>query len=95
METCISYVDDRAYVSTDERKLVNRLNRLGEEHPEDVHVLAAPEINYGCLYVSIPANWVRIAPPRKVEYSDEQRAAMAERMQKVRLQVSNGGNTDE
>ena len=95
METCISYTGERSFLSSDERKTINRVLKLKEQYPDEVRILAMPENNDGCIYVELSAKWVRISPPRRVEYSDEQRAEMAERMMKVRLKSGNGEDSED
>ena len=97
METCINYTSDRAFVSTDEIWLRNRILRLAEQYPGDVRIIKTAEENDGCIYCELPSKWARISPPRKVEYSDEQRAAMAERMRKAKStsQIGDDSGDDE
>ena len=38
---------------------------------------------YG-LMISVPQNWIKIRPPVKRQLTDEQKAAMAERMKNIR-----------
>lgn len=80
METCCNYTDQTMFVSTDERRLINRIKKLMKKHPDDVEIIRMPEDNDGCLYCKVPANWLKIAPPIKRELTDEQRAAAAERL---------------
>lgn len=84
METCIDYLDETAWVSTDERKTINRIMRLMEQYPGEVKVIKKPEENHGMLYCTIPSKWVRIAPPRKVELTDEERAEIGNRLKMQR-----------
>lgn len=85
METVITYTDETAYISTDERKTINRLRKLTADHPEQVRVIAEPENNDGCLYMAVPSKWVRISPPRKLELTDEERAEIGNRLSKQRM----------
>ena len=81
METCINYCSDEcAYVSSDERRWVNRIRKLNDEHPEEVRIIREPENNDGCIYATVPIKWVRIAPPPKRELTDEQRDELRERL---------------
>lgn len=80
METSCTYTGKTMFVSTDERKLINRIMKFAKEKPEDVEVIRLPENNDGCLYCKLPASWLKITPPAKRDLSDEQRAAMAERL---------------
>lgn len=81
METSCTYTDkDRMYLSTDERRLITRILRFHEKHPDDVTILKRPEENDGCLYCIVPPSWLKITPPVKREMTEEQRKAQAERM---------------
>ena len=84
MDTSCSYSDNRMYVSTDERWLINRLLRFAEQKPDDVTIIKRPEENDGCLYCIVPSNWLKITPPKKCELTEEQKVAMAERMANAR-----------
>ncbi len=88
METACGYLseDHVLWVSSDEPKWKGRLLKLAEEYPEKVTIKRRPEENDGCIYATMPASWLKIAPPKKVNYSDEQRAAFGERMKKLRKQ---------
>ena len=72
------------FISTDERWLINRLMRFKEARPDEVEVIRSPENNDGCLYCKVPVDWLKITPPAKRELTDEQRAAMAERLRNCR-----------
>lgn len=72
---------DHWEVTTGERKLKNRLRKLAEKHPEEVICMA--ENTDGSVYYHVPVGYVQIRPPRKINMSDEQRAALAERMRNL------------
>ena len=55
METAISYTDhERAWISSDQRRMVNRITKLKEQHPEAVKIEKQPQENDGCIYASFP-----------------------------------------
>lgn len=82
METCFNYCDkDRAFFSSDERRWINRIRMLKEKYPDMVQVIAEPEDNDGCIYASIPIEWMKIQPKRA--YTDEQKAEMVERLRRA------------
>ena len=85
-ETCINYlnVDDHATFCSSERKWISKLLRLHEQRPGEVQIIADPEDNDGVLLAHIPKSWVKVSPPRQTNYTDEQRAAMAERLAAAR-----------
>lgn len=87
METCLNYTDTDdgcMYISSDEKKVINRILKLKEQHPADVEITKRPENNDGCLYAVIPAKWLRISPPRVNNLTEEQRRATAERLSAYR-----------
>lgn len=95
METSIGYTDKTcAFFSSDEKRWINRIRSLAEKNPGKITILAEPETNDGCIYCTIPVEWLKIAPKRQVNLTDEQRVANAERLAKLRSktapQLANG-----
>lgn len=89
METCFNCCDPkRAFFSSDERKWINRIQRLLEEHPDEMRLIASPEKNDGCIYVELPASWLKVQPPRRIEMTEEQKEELRERFRKNVLNVS-------
>lgn len=86
METSCSYVGgERLYVSSDERRWINRINTLADLYPDDVELLALPENNDGCIYASVPAKWLKISPPpKRAPMSEERKQELRENLQKYR-----------
>lgn len=82
METSVTYTDEIAYLSSDEKKTINRILKLTKDYSKEIDILAYPETNDGCIYCKLPAKWIKIQPPKKLELSDEERAARAARLQK-------------
>lgn len=78
-ETAIDHYngDKMAGVSTGERKLINRLNKMAEKYPDDVKIVA---VNQDGMYYKVPWRWISIRPPRKVVLSEEQKAELVERL---------------
>ena len=97
METCFNYCDkDRGFFSSDERKWIIKIRKLKEQYPDDIRIIAEPETNDGCIYCQLPTSWLKIQPKRKVELSDEERAALRERMMDIRARMSETqGNSQE
>ncbi len=83
METCINWVDDRAYFSSDEHWWRERILKLAEKHPGEITILKRPEENDGCLYAIIPKKWVKVVPPRTRDLTEEQLEELRERMKKA------------
>jgi len=85
METCIEYCEPGwAWMSTDERRWINKLRKLAEERPDECVILKQPEDNGGFIYAKFPQKWVRVNPPKVVNLTDEQKAARAEALLKAR-----------
>ena len=85
-ETSVDFlnVDKHATFCSSETKWINKILKLHEAHPDEVEIAYAPEDNDGMLVAHVPKNWIKISPPRKVNYTDEQRAAIAKRMSEAR-----------
>lgn len=85
METSFNCTDrEKGYISSDERKWVNKVRKLKEQHPDEVRVIREPEQNDGCIYAEIPVSWFAIRPPVKRVLTDEQRQEMSERMKSMK-----------
>lgn len=83
-ETVVGYIvgEKQASFCSSEKKWINKIIKLKESHPDDVHIDYYPEDNNGTLLAHIPTKWLKVSPPRQV--SDEQRAAAAERLKAAR-----------
>lgn len=90
METVIEWIenDTFAWVSSDSRKMINKMRKLAADHPEDVIIKAQPEKNSGMIYVKMPVKYIKFGAPRRYNLTDEQRKAYAERL-KINLEKSN------
>ena len=85
METCFNYTDkEHGYFSTDERRFITKVRRLQEKFPDKVRIIAEPENNDGCLYCELPTEWFTIRVPRKMNYTEEQKQEIANRLQHAR-----------
>lgn len=85
METCCEYLDDKVmWVSSDQQKIINKVRKLAEAYPDNVTIKREPETNDGCIYATMPADWLKLSPPRKIEMSDDQKAEVAERLRNAR-----------
>ena len=81
METSMSYTGKQLYVSSDERKWINKIHKLREQYPSVVTILAEPEDNDGCIYARInDTSWLKLSPKRQM--SEESKAAAAARMRR-------------
>lgn len=82
-ETTVNYTDadSVATVMSYNAAMAARLKRLLAEHPDEVTLVWESE---GGVEVRVPKKWVRVSPPRKVEYTDEQLEVMRERGKALR-----------
>lgn len=81
-ETIINFneAEPTASVYTCNRRLQNKLNKLVGVNPNiSVHREDEESVTY-----QVPKNWIKVSPPRQVNYTDEQKAAMAERLAAAR-----------
>lgn len=83
METCFNYCGEKGYMSSDERKWIGRIRRLKEQHPDEVRIITEPEDNDGCIYAELPKEWLQVRPPKKMNYTDEQRQILSDRMKQM------------
>ncbi len=85
-ETCVEYldVDPHATFCSAERKWINKILKLKETYPDEVDIREYPENNDGNILAHIPKSWLKISPPRQVNYTEEQRVAAAERLASAR-----------
>ena len=81
-ETIILYTeaDDRAEVYTHNKKMINRLAKLCAERPDEVEKIR--EADTGAVTYTVPRDWIRVVPKRRV--SEEYRTAAAERLAALR-----------
>ena len=85
-ETCMEYLDVDSYATfcSSERKWINKIYKLHEKYPDEVAIIEAPEDNDGMIVAHVPKLWMKVSPPKKMNLTEEQKAAMAERMRNVR-----------
>ena len=85
-ETCIEYIDadKHATFCSSERKWINKIYKLKEKYPNDVFIEMSEEDNDGMIVAHVPKSWMKLSPPAKRNFSDEQKAALAERMRAAR-----------
>ena len=67
---------------------INKIVKLKEEYPNDVVI--THENADGSICVNLPYDWFRLPKPKaKRNFTPEQKAAMAERMRKMRQAKEN------
>ena len=89
-ETCVTRIqgDDHIGVYTAEQKFINKIVKLKEDYPNDVVI--THENADGSICVNLPYDWFRLPKPKaKRNFTPEQKAAMAERMRKMRQAKEN------
>ena len=81
-ENAVEWLDNRqkATVTLHGGRLKNRVLRLAEEYPDEVEIRREPDENGGFLVAKIPAKWVKITPPRRLELTDEQKEGLMVRL---------------
>lgn len=81
-ENAIEWLDtqQKATVTLHGGRLKNRVMKLAEEYPDDVEIRREPDGNGGFLVAKIPAKWVKITPPRRLELTDEQKEELMARL---------------
>ena len=85
METALSYLDDKVmHISTDEQKWKNRLIKMAAQHPDEMTITRRPEENDGCLCCKCPSSWLKISPPVRRSFTEDQLDAMKERLKYAR-----------
>lgn len=74
-ETTIGWsdADSTATIYTYDKRLINRLGKLGVEIHRDEN---------GAVFADIPKTWIKVNPPRQL--SEEQKAVLTERMARLR-----------
>ena len=81
---------DRATVTLSSKRHITRIRKLAAAHPEAVEIIREPEKNGGYLYARIPASWIKFNAPMQREFTEEERAAIRERLNKSKLIYSKG-----
>lgn len=88
MENVIEFLKDdtRATLSLSQKRYISQVRKLSEQYPDECEIVANNKDGSICAHV--PVSWVQIRRPR--EYSEEQRAKMAERLEMLRKSSSMG-----
>lgn len=84
-ENAIEWITGRSTVTVtfSQKKYISRILTLAKSNP-DIKIIASPEDNGGVLVAHIPLKCITIRSPKGKELSEEQRTAMAERLEKAR-----------
>ena len=86
METSFCHDSSAKYteVYSDERAVINRVLKLAELYPGDVDIRYRPEDNDGAILAHVPASWVKLVPPRRVDMSEERKQELRDRLAALR-----------
>lgn len=82
-ETIINYnnEDRTATIYTHHKALINKLNKLVGNN-DNISVVRQDDDSV--TYI-VPKKWIKVSPPRQINYTDEQRAEMAARLAATRI----------
>ena len=85
-ETCIEYIDVDKYATfcSSERKWINKIYKLKDKYPNEVNIEVSEDDNDGMIIANIPKSWMKVSPPKKMNLTEEQKAARAERMRNMK-----------
>ncbi len=70
-----------ATVTSCQGRYVTKIKKYAEEYPDDVQITSEKK---GTIVAHVPTDWVKISPPRKVNFTDERKKASIERLRKWR-----------
>lgn len=83
--------DDMVCVSTYQKKYINVIKKLEDEHPEEVKIVAVNDDGTVCARLPKRFVHVSIGERRKREMTEEQKAAVGERLKVAREKKENIG----
>ena len=63
-------------------RLKGMITRLNARYPNEVEIMATNQD--GSIFAHVPVDYVVIRKPKQMNYTDEQRAELSERMKKMR-----------
>lgn len=70
-----------ATVTICQQKYITKIKKLAKQYPGEVGIIKE---NKDCILAHIPVSYIKINNPPKRQYTDEERAAMAERLRGIR-----------
>lgn len=70
--------EENALLTLSKQKYINRVKRLKESHPNEVHVYENAD---GTIFARVPVRWIKINPTKAV--SEEQRRRSRENIMKM------------
>ena len=89
-ENVIEWLKDSktATVTLSQGRYITKIKKLAKQYPDEVEIIR--ENKDGSLLAHIPVSYIKINNPPRREYTEEQRAAMAERLRKINKNVEEG-----
>lgn len=94
-DNCIEWLTGQKEVSItfSQKKYINKLKKYARDHPTEVKIIA--ENNDGSICAHVPLSWVKFSPPRQGrKLSDEEKAAVGERLLKARQEKELSNESD-
>lgn len=89
MDCSINWTNSKtACLSGNEKKTIQCVLQLARKYPDQVWIKEYPKENGAMIIAEFPRKWIKIRPPKKPRYTDEQRRKAAERMKKIRERSS-------
>ena len=73
-------MSDKAEIFTCIPSMITRLRKLAKDHPSDVCIRDKD----GCLLCTVPFDWIKIGPKRRVAQTEEQKRANIARLKAYR-----------
>lgn len=71
----IDYLDGIAYVYSNNKPMMRRLEKMKTEYEDEVSV---EKQDASCIMVKVPVDWIKIRPKIKREMTEEQKEKMRE-----------------
>lgn len=82
-----SQVQDHAEVYSCIPGMMKKLRQFAVEYPEEVRIEKEDDIG---IFARVPARWIQIRRPKQMNMSEEQKAAVAARLQVAREKRKGG-----
>lgn len=75
---------EKVSLTLGQEKHVKRVRRFAERFPDQVDIV---ENEDGSIFAHVPLSWIKITPPQKREYTEEEREKIAIRLAHARKQL--------
>ena len=73
-----------ATVCFSQGRFINKIKALKEKYPDDVNICVENED--GSIVAHIPTRWVKIAPPRQVDITEERKEELRQQLERARAE---------